>query len=125
MKPASDESILQLEPRNLIPTPIESNNNSSDATVLEDVVYEPTLPYRGVSLKDFEQQRKLMEEQNKQKRHMLMTAIDKHAQKTEAEAKKLQEIKKELSKLDTELANDVGILRKQIENASVQFLNVQ
>lgn len=39
--------------------------------------------------------------------------------------KKLQDIKKELTKLDTELAADVAILRKQIESASFQFMQVQ
>lgn len=47
------------------------------------------------------------------------------SQKTAAEAKKLEEIKYELSKLDTELASDVAILRKQIEQATIQYSNVQ
>jgi len=39
--------------------------------------------------------------------------------------KKLQDIKVELTKLDTELANDVAILRKQIDSASLQFMQMQ
>lgn len=82
-------------------------------------------PFKGMSLKDFEQQRKLMQEQNRQKRDMLHKAIEQHTQKTAAEVNKLQEIKTELSKLDSELANDVAILRKQIDNASLHFSNVE
>lgn len=80
---------------------------------------------KGVSLQDFELQRKLMEEQNKQKRDLLQKAISKHAEKTAAEAKKLQEVKMELEKLDSELASDVAILRKQIDLASYQYSNIQ
>jgi RAB6-interacting golgin len=80
---------------------------------------------KGVSLQDFELQRKLMEEQNKQKRDLLQRAISKHAEKTAAESKKLQEVKSELEKLDSELASDVAILRKQIDLASYQYSNIQ
>lgn len=82
-------------------------------------------PFKGMSLKDFEQQRKLMQEQNRQKRDMLQKVIEQHTQKTAAEANKLQEIKSELGKLDTELATDVAILRKQIDAASLHFSNVE
>uniref|UniRef100_A0A182QIX3 RAB6-interacting golgin n=1 Tax=Anopheles farauti TaxID=69004 RepID=A0A182QIX3_9DIPT len=82
-------------------------------------------PFKGMSLKDFEQQRKLMEEQNRQKREILHKAIEQHAQKTAAEASKIQEIKSELNKLDSELASDVAILRKQIDAASLHFSNVE
>lgn len=47
------------------------------------------------------------------------------SEKTQAETKKLQEIKYELDKLDSELAADVAILRKQIETASLQFNNIE
>lgn len=46
-------------------------------------------------------------------------------QKTAAEANKLQDIKSELAKLDSDLASDVAILRKQIDAASLHFSNVE
>uniref|UniRef100_A0A182JVR2 RAB6-interacting golgin n=1 Tax=Anopheles christyi TaxID=43041 RepID=A0A182JVR2_9DIPT len=122
-----DESILVLPNQ-----PI--NNRKSEPTVgcsTQGVigtrinVNEVLTPFKGMSLKDFEQQRKLMEEQNRQKRDILHKAIEQHAQKTQAEANKIQEIKSELCKLDTELASDVAILRKQIDAASVHFSNVE
>lgn len=82
-------------------------------------------PFRGVSLKDFEQQRQRVEEQNKQKVQLLQKAIEQHSQKTAQESKRLEEVRKELTKLDSELAADVAILRKQIEVATAQFSQVQ
>lgn len=74
---------------------------------------------------DFELNRKLMEEQNKMKRNLLQDAISKHAEKTQAEAKKLGEIRHALDVLDSELSNDVGILRKEIETATLHFNQVE
>ncbi|XP_055376763.1 RAB6-interacting golgin [Condylostylus longicornis] len=82
-------------------------------------------PFRGVSLKDFEAHRKFREEQNKIKKDILYKAIEKHSQKTAAEAKKIEEIKNELAKLDQDLAADVAILRKQIETACINYANIE
>ncbi|CRL00277.1 CLUMA_CG013550, isoform A [Clunio marinus] len=76
-------------------------------------------------IQDFEINRKLMEEQNKIKRNILHEAISKHTEKTKAEAKKLNEIKVALDQLDSELATDVLILRKQIETATLHFNNTE
>lgn len=66
---------------------------------------------RSSRILDFELQRKVMEEQNKMKRSLLQEAISKHAEKTQQEAAKLGEIKTALDQLDSELSNDVSILR--------------
>lgn len=76
-------------------------------------------------LQDFELHRKLMEEQNKMKRNLLQQAISKYAQKTQEETKKLEEIRHALDLLDSELATDVSILRKEIECATLHFNNVE
>ncbi|KAH8398772.1 hypothetical protein KR222_003125 [Zaprionus bogoriensis] len=82
-------------------------------------------PFKGVSLKDFEQHRKLIEEQNKQKKQLLYKAIEQHTQKTAAESRKIEEIRHELSKLESDLAVDVALLRKQIDAACIHFANVE
>ncbi|XP_058067110.1 RAB6-interacting golgin [Anopheles bellator] len=125
MKVPEDESILVLPnkpmtsqvPGNILAgnTPLAGFKPAGDLVT----------PFKGMSLKDFEHQRKLMEEQNRQKREILHKAIEQHAQKTAAEASKIQEIKSELTKLDSELAADVAILRKQIDAASLHFTNVE
>ncbi|KAJ6640710.1 RAB6-interacting golgin [Pseudolycoriella hygida] len=83
------------------------------------------LPFKGISLKDYESQRRMVEEQNKQKKEILYRAIEQHSERTAAEAKKLQEIKRELHKLESELAADVSVLRRQIEDASVKYMNAE
>lgn len=72
---------------------------------------------------DFEIQKK--EELNKMKRSLLQEAISKHTEKTQAEAKKLDEIKQSLDILDSELSNDVGILRREIEVAAYNFNSIE
>lgn len=74
---------------------------------------------------DMELNRKLLEEQNKMKRDLLKDAISKHKEKTQAEAKKLEEIKVELEAIDSEVSHDISILRKQIEIATLNFNNVE
>ncbi|XP_053687928.1 RAB6-interacting golgin [Sabethes cyaneus] len=136
MNAPEDESILVLPKQSVIPASTPSVNGPENVqTVLGGLatptqggmlaISETVTPFKGMSLKDFEHQRRLMQEQNQQKRQMLQKAIDQYAQKTAAEATKLQEIKAELGKLDSELASDVAILRKQIDAASLHFSNVE
>lgn len=91
----------------------------------EQEVVDSLSQFRGVSLKDFEEQRQMMQKQNQHKVQILQKAIEQHSQKTAAETRKLDEVRDELAKLDTELAADVSILRKQIELATIRFNNVQ
>ncbi|XP_049542881.1 RAB6-interacting golgin [Anopheles darlingi] len=127
-----DESILVLPnpqqqqiPIRVLGPVLTPPNGAGGYAAAKPPVEEVVTPFKGMSLKDFEHQRKLMEEQNRQKRAILHKAIEQHAQKTAAEATKIQEIKTELNKLDSELASDVAILRKQIDAASVHFTNVE
>lgn len=106
--PAEDESILH----------ISSGNESQPGM-------EASSPFRGISLKDFQAQQKLIQEQNKQKKELLHKAIEHHSQKTAAEIQKIHTIKAELEKLDSDLAADVAILRKKIEDATIQYSNVR
>ncbi|XP_034481563.1 RAB6-interacting golgin [Drosophila innubila] len=82
-------------------------------------------PFKGISLKDFEQHRRMIEEQNKQKKQMLYKAIEQHTQKTAAESRKIEQIRHELSKLESDLAVDVALLRKQIDTACIHFATVE
>ncbi|XP_011180783.2 RAB6-interacting golgin [Zeugodacus cucurbitae] len=113
-----------------------STNEANDSSILptsqESKASTPTVdllntdsPFKGMSLREFESQRKLIEEQNKQKKELLHKAIELHSQKTAAETRKIAEIKEELAKLDNDLALDVSILRKQIDNACIYFSQVE
>lgn len=110
----------------------EADNSSILPTSQESKVSTPNVdllntdsPFKGMSLREFETQRKLIEEQNKQKKELLHKAIELHSQKTAAETRKIAEIKVELAKLDNDLALDVSILRKQIDNACIYFSQVE
>ncbi|XP_039964394.1 RAB6-interacting golgin [Bactrocera tryoni] len=132
----SDESSILKLPAGDNNVSSTSTNEADDSSILptaqESKVSKPTVdllntdsPFRGMSLREFETQRKLIEEQNKQKKELLHKAIELHSQKTAAEARKISEIKEELAKLDNDLALDVSILRKQIDNACIYFSQVE
>lgn len=101
------------------------NCSLDGSSILPDPVENIQSPFKGISLKDFESHRKMIEEQNKQKKDLLQKAIEAHSQKTAAETKKIEEIKIELAKLDNELANDVALLRKQIDSACIQYAMIE
>lgn len=69
----------------------------------------------GTNLDEFERRHKLIEEQNRLKKEMLGKALTLRKMKTQAEAKKLCEIQKELTHLDVTLSTDVLIIRNHIE----------
>ncbi|XP_055911732.1 RAB6-interacting golgin [Eupeodes corollae] len=120
---------IQKEPSDISRSPDVPNDNNDNSFNDSSILPEPSenieSPFKGVSLKDFEVHRKLIEEQNKQKKDLLHKAIEAHSQKTAAEAKKIEEIKSELSKLDNELATDVALLRKQIDAACIQYASIE
>lgn len=119
--PAKIEVTSTFEPEAAPPEPVSQTVciPTNGSIVIE------TSDDKAARLQDFELQRKLMEEQNKMKRSLLQDAISKHTEKTQAEAKKLNEIKLSLDVLDSELSNDVAILRKQIETTTLHFNNVE
>lgn len=106
---------IEAVPR-IVPTEIDMSDKTT-TIMIEDKTQQ--------RLQDFELHRKLMEEQNKMKRNLLQQAISKYTEKTQADAKKLDEIRLALNYLDADLATDVKILRKQIESASLHFNAVE
>ncbi|XP_067642561.1 RAB6-interacting golgin [Eurosta solidaginis] len=132
-----DSSILKL-PNSDNNVSSTTTNDSDDSSILPQTTSTkpatPTTtratintdsPFKGVSLREFETHRKLIEDQNKHKKELLYKAIELHSQKTAAEARKISEIKQELAKLDNDLALDVSMLRKQIDNACILFSQVE
>lgn len=85
---AKTEIEAKVEPENVI---VDESNHDESTTFPNS---ESNEKYQ--RLQDYELHRKLMEEQNKMKRNLLQQAISKYAEKTQAEAKKLDEIKNAL-----------------------------
>lgn len=125
------------EPTSTTPDDETSNGQQSSQHTARSI-------YQGVSLKDFDSHRQMIEESNKEKKQILARALDERwdinlaiplieflsnitcicfvrFEQTTAEAKKIAEVKEELQKLDAELAADVTILRKEIEAAALSY----
>ncbi|XP_037821958.1 RAB6-interacting golgin isoform X2 [Lucilia sericata] len=114
-----------LDDSSILPSTSPADRNGKAAAFAAPSSLNVQSPFKGISLKDFESHRKMIEEQNRQKKEMLYKAIEQHSQKTAAEARKIEEIKAELAKLDNDLAVDVALLRKQIDNACIHFATVE
>lgn len=76
-------------------------------------------------LSAFQEKQKLIEEQNRKKKEMLVRAINDRKKKTDSEAKKLDLVNQELQKIDVMLTSDVRFLRDSIEQASIDFTEAQ
>ncbi|XP_044269630.1 RAB6-interacting golgin [Tribolium madens] len=76
-------------------------------------------------LDEFEARQKLIEEQNRKRKELLAKALADRTRQTQEEAQRLNEIQEEFKKLDDLLSCDVKILRKQIEAASVEYMECQ
>jgi len=74
---------------------------------------------------DIQKRKKELEEENKAKRQLLAKAIADRKLKTTQENKKLTQCQNELQKIDLLVASDIGLLRKTIEEASIEFSEAQ
>lgn len=76
-------------------------------------------------LHELQTRQKLMEEQNRKRKELLSKALADRTKRTQEEAQRLNEIQNEFKKLDATLSSDVKILRKQIDLASVDYMEAQ
>lgn len=76
-------------------------------------------------LDEFEARQKLIEEQNRKRKELLAKALADRTRQTQEEAQRLNEIHEEFKTLDAMLSCDVKILRKQIEIASIEYMECQ
>lgn len=86
---------------------------------------ESTTEKKVKNLNELQARQKLMEEQNRKRKELLAKALADRTKRTQEEAQRLNEIQIELKKLDATLSNDVKILRKQIDIASVDYMEAQ
>lgn len=94
-----------------------TNNDTSET---------PTRPEKKVlDLDEFQARQKLIEEQNRKRKELLVKALADRTRQTQEEAQRLNEIQAEFKKLDAVISSDVKILRKQIEVASIDYMEAQ
>ncbi|XP_063057338.1 RAB6-interacting golgin isoform X2 [Engraulis encrasicolus] len=72
-------------------------------------------------LEKLQEEQRVMEEKNKQKKALLAKTIAEKSKQTQAEAVKLKRIQRELQALDDSVSSDINILRKLIEQASLDY----
>lgn len=91
-----------------------------------DVSEAPTRSEKKIiDLDEFQARQKLIEEQNRKRKELLVKALADRTRQTQEEAQRLNEIQAEFKKLDAVLSSDVKILRKQIEVASIDYMEAQ
>ncbi|XP_067274728.1 RAB6-interacting golgin isoform X1 [Pseudorasbora parva] len=72
-------------------------------------------------LQQLQWEQRIMEEKNKKRKALLTKTIAEKSKQTQAEAVKLKKIQRELQALDDSVSNDIGILRKLIEESSMDY----
>ncbi|KAI4471310.1 rab6-interacting protein gorab [Holotrichia oblita] len=80
---------------------------------------------KAVSLDELQKRQMLIEEQNRRRKELLTRALADKKKRTQAEVQKLNEIQNEFKKLDAVLSNDVKLLRKRIEIASITYMEAE
>ena len=104
---------------------IESKNDSKDCDSSQEESQTNDSNLNLSKLDAFQQKQKLIEEQNRKKKEMLLKTINDRKKKTDSEAKKLELVNQELQKIDLMLTSDVKYLRNSIEQASLDFTEAQ
>lgn len=115
------EEIVALQPQE----PIANITNKDEVTVPESGPVQQLNEKKFRDLDEFESRQKLIEEQNRKRKELLSKALADRTKRTQEEAQKLNEIQGEFKKLDAVLCADVKILRKQIELASIEYMESQ
>ncbi|XP_072015699.1 uncharacterized protein [Amphiura filiformis] len=103
----------------------EEEEVENKEVVTEELDEKEGLSRELTKLERFQEEQKKMESDNAKRKALLSMAIADRKKKTQAEAKRLAYIQKELAKIEDLLTNDVRILRDRIEEASRTYLEAQ
>ncbi|GFR70946.1 rAB6-interacting golgin-like [Elysia marginata] len=103
----------------------ETKENQSPEKEVKELDENEALNVELENVQKFQQQQKVIEEANKQKRALLAKAIEDRRKRAKAEADKLLRVQQELNHLDSLLTADVGIIRDKIEVASLEYMDAQ
>ncbi|XP_017776126.1 PREDICTED: RAB6-interacting golgin [Nicrophorus vespilloides] len=125
LTPKPEEAKIEEKP--IATTTVQSITNEDKPTVQEqklNIILDDCTDKKK-NLEEFEAKQKLIEEQNRRRKELLIKALADRTQKTIKEQQKLNDIQEEFKKLDANLSNDVKVLRKQIENASLDYMEAQ
>lgn len=129
----NDEKVIVEEDKENIHKNGSINESKDNNTAENGVICEATsttfeiqqIKQKFKDLEEFQARQKRIEEDNKRRKELLTKALEDRTKQTQAEAQRLTEIQNEFKKLDAILSNDVKILRKEIEVASVDYTEAQ
>ncbi|XP_017312158.1 RAB6-interacting golgin isoform X2 [Ictalurus punctatus] len=109
------QELQQAEPE---PGPLDSEDPPSAVKELDKQEVELREKTR---LENLQWEQRVMEEKNKRTKALLTKTIAEKSKQTQAEAVKLKKIQKELQALDDSVSSDIGVLRRLIEQASLEY----
>ena len=103
----------------------ETNTNDATNPDLLNGLSSDDIETNALSIEEVRIRQKQLEDENKAKRQLLTKAIADRRQRTSEETKRLHQIQSELQKMDLVVANDIRLLRKNIEEATIDFNDAQ
>lgn len=111
-----EENIDKKEINTVEDIQVKIDNSENDTIIIEK---------QPIVLEEIQARQKLIEEQNRRRKELLTRVLADKRKQTQEEAQKLNEIQNEFKKLDAVLSNDVKLLRKRIEIASIHYMEAQ
>ncbi|XP_052443236.1 RAB6-interacting golgin [Carassius gibelio] len=99
----------------------ESPAESAPAAVIKELDKQQVELREKNHLEQLQWEQRIMEEKNKKRKALLAKTIAEKSKQTQAEAVKLKKIQRELQLLDDSVSSDIGILRKLIEQSSMDY----
>ena len=103
----------------------ETNTNDPANPDILKGLSSDDIEINALSIEEVRIRQKQLEDENKAKRQLLTKAIADRRQRTSEETKRLHQIQSELQKMDLVVANDIRLLRKNIEEATIDFNDAQ
>ncbi|KTF89024.1 hypothetical protein cypCar_00007461 [Cyprinus carpio] len=99
----------------------ESPAESAPPAVIKELGKEEVELREKNRLQQLQWEQRIMEEKNKKRKALLTKTIAEKSKQTQAETVKLKKIQRELQLLDDSVSSDIGILRKLIEQSSMDY----
>ena len=103
----------------------ETNTNDPANPDILKGLSSDDIEINALSIEEVRIRQKQLEDENKAKRQLLTKAIADRRLRTSEETKRLHQIQSELQKMDLVVANDIRLLRKNIEEATIDFNDAQ
>ncbi|KAG7316777.1 hypothetical protein KOW79_020318 [Hemibagrus wyckioides] len=123
--PASCQAIPDNIPKHDVhqeePDPVQLSSEDPAAAAVKELDKQEVELREKTRLQQLQWEQRVMEEKNKRTKALLAKTIAEKSKQTQAEAVKLKKIQKELQALDDSVSSDISVLRRLIEQASLEY----